>query len=295
MATYAETITQVRDWSDRDNLVLPDVKIKKFLEFAADKAYRTLRVPALETSADFTVTNADLVVGSSNIGTEVSMSVPNDLIEILYIQKKGQGVVWNQKVDQRTFHDRYADKTNWNFYTRVGNKFLLHGDINIGDVLQVHYYKRLGNIDGAYAITVANYLSQTTTGIKTMTALASSSGTSTELFFILTNSSGNRDIINGISGTRPVTGEVAAASGGSTTNGIHMEPEPIAHWLRDENERVLLYGALSEAYDYLEETELGVKFEKKFYDEIERLNIEEQKRIAKGGNVSINFSGNGLI
>ena len=125
MATYQETLTNLRNWMDRDSTVVSDTLLLTFLQYAADKAYRTLRVAALETTLDFTINTGDIISGqSAGFGTEIKMPAPSDLIEIIYIQKKSSGVVWNQKVDPRTFHDRYADKKDSNYYTRVASDFL---------------------------------------------------------------------------------------------------------------------------------------------------------------------------
>jgi len=69
----------------------------------------------------------------------------------------------------------------------------------------------------------------------------------------------------------------------------------IAHWLRDENEKILLYGALSEAFYYLQDDDQGVKYKKLFDQEVFELNDEDTKRNAAGGNVQVNFNGRGLI
>jgi len=299
MATYLETLANVRSWSDRDSTVLTDALIKTFLGYAADKAYRTLRVPSMETSLDFTVTSDDIISDSSNTGTEISMTIPSDLIEVIYIQKKGEGMVWNQKVDPRTFHDRYADKKSYQFYTRTGSTLLLHGYINEGDVLEVHYYKRLPAIAATYTINAANYLAQTSS-LTTMTRRANSYTSSdtylaslgrTSLFFAAGTASNDIDNL--------VPTVVKTSSG--TVDGVNynveaqMEPAYIANWLRDENEKILLYGALTEAYDFLEEPENAARYKARFDEEIAQLNTEEQKRQAKGGNTSISFSGMGLI
>jgi hypothetical protein len=297
MATYEETLNNLRDWSDRDSSILSNALVKKFVTFAADKAYRSLRIPALETTADFTVTAADIVTNPSNLGTEMKMAAPSDLIELIYIQRKGAGIVWNTKVDSRTFHDRFADKTSFNFYTRVGSNFLLHGTINVNDVLEVHYYRRLQALDAQYAITEANYLLQGTQGIAAMTRQASSSSAtdfnkaSTILYFPAGTTTSQIDAYTPTQASL-VSGTISGVNYSVTA---HMLPNHIANWLRDENERILLYGGLAEAYDYLEENELSTRFEKRFYDEIDRLNGEEARRIAKGGNISISFSANGLI
>ena len=69
----------------------------------------------------------------------------------------------------------------------------------------------------------------------------------------------------------------------------------IAHWLRDENERIVLFGALAEAFAYLQEDTMQQKYSQMFVDQINLINREETMRKALGGNVQINFNGRGLI
>jgi len=81
----------------------------------------------------------------------------------------------------------------------------------------------------------------------------------------------------------------------SNTNSALYIGNEVAHWLRDENEKVLLFGALSEAFAYLQDEEQSKKYNELFYQEIGALNDEDNKRGASGGNVQINYNGRGLI
>lgn len=51
--TYDELVALVRTWCNRDEEVVSDAIIKDSLKYAADKAYRTLRVPPLENVATY--------------------------------------------------------------------------------------------------------------------------------------------------------------------------------------------------------------------------------------------------
>ena len=53
--TYTELTTLVRNWCNRDADVVSDAIIKDCLKYAADKAYRTLRVPPLENVVTYEV------------------------------------------------------------------------------------------------------------------------------------------------------------------------------------------------------------------------------------------------
>ena len=69
----------------------------------------------------------------------------------------------------------------------------------------------------------------------------------------------------------------------------------VPNWLREENERVVLFGALQEAFTYLQEEDQAAKYLQLFFQEIDELNTEDKMRNASGGNVQVNFNGRGLI
>ena len=69
----------------------------------------------------------------------------------------------------------------------------------------------------------------------------------------------------------------------------------VPNWLKDENERVVLMGALAEVFFYLQENDEANKYAQLFAGEIQELNEEDVMRNASGGNVQMNFNGRGLI
>jgi len=81
----------------------------------------------------------------------------------------------------------------------------------------------------------------------------------------------------------------------SNTNSAKYVGNEVAHWLRDENEKVLLYGSLAEVFYYLQDEDQAKKYKQLFTEEIALLNNEDNKRGASGGNVQVNYNGRGLI
>ena len=86
----------------------------------------------------------------------------------------------------------------------------------------------------------------------------------------------------------------ATATGG-TPVATNFLGQLVPNWLRDENERILLNGALAETFFYLQDDEQAQKYGMLFSEEIKSLNDEDNKRNARGGNIQINYSGSGLI
>jgi hypothetical protein len=68
-----------------------------------------------------------------------------------------------------------------------------------------------------------------------------------------------------------------------------------ANWLRDENEKILLYGSLAEVFTYVQDDDQAVKYQNLFMQQITELNDEDNKRSASGGNIQINYNGRGMI
>ena len=55
--TYAELLNTVRDWANRDSAVLSDTTVGRCLRFAADTAYKELKIPPLENTLNYVITD----------------------------------------------------------------------------------------------------------------------------------------------------------------------------------------------------------------------------------------------
>lgn len=290
--TYTELVTLVRNWSNRDEEVVSDAIIKDCLKYAADKAYRTLRVPPLENVATYekTLLEAATTTTSGLLPSKTEIILPYDLIEFIQIKEvdsAGQATrVFNEKVDIRTFNDPTAEKYSGNnYFARQRNLLFLtpgfgqNSSGNTANAIELYYYRRLPALNAKYAVTVLNY----NVGFLTTVGAGSGVTDSAQLFFA------------GNTGTKAyATAAEAAAAGGAQTNAYYIGTL-VPNWLRDENERILLMGALAEIFSYTQDDAQAAKYGKMFYTEIQELNDEDGKRNASGGNLQINFNGRGLI
>ena len=214
MATFQQMIDKVRDWSNRDKEVLSDTLITDFLHYAADDAYRTLRIAPLEQVVNYT----GMTAGSN------TLRVPADAIEFIQLRIKDNNSLsdyftYDAKADIRSFYDEELCKYDWYYYTREHNNLIVHPEFKEGDEVQLFYYRRLTDIDS----------------------------------------------------------------------------DGLVNWLRDENEKILLYGALMHAFDFLAEPEMSQKYEVRFQQEIAELNREDKMRMVTGGNLQQHFTSYGLI
>ena len=290
MPTYANFTALVRDWSNKDSSVLSDTRIQDCLRYAADKCYRNLRVAALENTITYNSTALEAATTAANtfLPSQTDLTLPTDLIEFIQIREIDSAGrtcrVFNEKTDLRTFNDWSALKTSYiGYFSRQGNTLLLApgfgqaNSLSTADKIELHYYRRLPALNALYDVTPANYAA----GFLTQDNAAAVS-----LFFV-----------NGDTNTAYATQSEATAAdtGNAGTNNAKYRGNEAAKWLRDENERVLLMGALAEVFYYLQDDDQGVKYKKLFDQEIFELNDEDSKRNAAGGNVQVNFSGRGLI
>ena len=290
MPTYANFTALVRDWSNKDSSVLSDTRIQDCLRYAADKCYRNLRVAALENTITYNSTALEAATTAANtfLPSQTDLTLPTDLIEFIQIREIDSAGrtcrVFNEKTDLRTFNDWSALKTSYiGYFSRQGNTLLLApgfgqaNSLSTADKIELHYYRRLPALNALYDVTPANYAA----GFLTQDNAAAVS-----LFFV-----------NGDTNTAYATQSEATAAdtGNAGTNNAKYKGNEAANWLRDENERVLLMGALAEVFYYLQDDDQGVKYKKLFDQEIFELNDEDSKRNAAGGNVQVNFSGRGLI
>ena len=312
--TYDEMVTLVRNWSNRDVEALPDPIIQDSLRWAADKAYRRLRIPTLEHRLvyDSEMLLAATTNSNSRTGAVTELQIPPDLIEFIQlreIDQEGRTTrLFNEKADVRTFNDLYAEKYNdFAYWTRFQNCIQIapgfnltgtnFGSTGVGNPvgIELYYYRRLPALNARYDLTAANAgrgrLVVLTTDPMDMTTNNTDNAMTNTIF---TNGTVNTE--TGV--ITPPTGENISYSDTMDTdnpNSVVVFSDLVPHWLREENERILLMGALAEVFFYLQENEEAQKYAALFTQEIQELNVEDQMRNSSGGNVQVNFNGRGLI
>ena len=275
--TYTQMVDKVLSWSNRDIEVLPYATIKDFINFAVDDAYRMLRVPPLEHVAEYSTINTHDVLDAQREGVS-ALVVPPDLIEFIQLRKK-TGVptcpyqIYTAKSDIRSFFDPFVDKYDYYYYTRERNNILIHPHFVDSDQFELYYYRRLPEIDARYD------------GISLTSARAGHrnfyyADTEATLMQIVRDSETQDVFIK----DPELTGRIHKYSDSDYGLG-KLAP----NWLRDENEKIILYGALGQAFDYLNEPENAQKYMQRFREEIEELNREDKMRMSRGGNVQQHF------
>ena len=208
-------IADVRDWLNRDEDVISNNLIGSFMQKGSDDAYRTLRIPPLETTIQITV--------NSTQATNNTLPIPSNFIELIRLSKnKGANKydIYNNQVGLGTFDNDWEQKPDARYFSRKGTDLKLYPAIVEGDIYELHYYRRL------FALN------------------ALTTDTNVEIY----------------------------------------------NWLRDENEKVLLFGTLKYASIYLADLAAADTYGTLFDKEIEALNYEEKQRLSRGANLRSVFS-----
>jgi hypothetical protein len=253
MATplYDALVAKVRSWANRDSTVLPDSLVTDFLDYSADYCYRKLRIPPFEYTYRYPV------ITTSGVG-ETVLELPPDFSELITFSKtdsNGRKFVFNKQLVEKEFSNYYTTRPE-NSFTYKGGNIEFFPAAEEGDVYELHYYRRLFDLDATYVVNQANI-----------------------------------DLGNCTVSSEGATGAVEFPEG----SGDYYTGNEVYNWLRDDNERVLLWGALAQALDYLGEDERAMKFFQKQEIAVQELNNEEKQRKAKGATNSVTFEVSELL
>jgi hypothetical protein len=166
-----------------------------------------------------------------------------------------------------------------------GNNVFIHPQLEQDVTLELHYYKRLPDLDALYTVDPSNYLTALS---DTDQPYLDIDEEGTELFFV------GEGLEKQVFLNEDDANEYATEISGTVTSEKYSGKE-VDNWLRDENERLLIWGALYHAGAYLMDEVMESRYEKKFVENINELNREEKMRRAKGGNVQTHFNTGGMI
>jgi len=253
MATplFDALVTKVRNWANRDSDVLPDSLITDFLDYSADYCYNKLRIPPFE----FTYTYAPITEATKD---ETVLTLPPNFTELItFSRTDANGIkhVFNKQFVEKEFSNSLTTKPE-NSFTYKGNTIEFYPKAEVGDIYELHYYRRLFDLDATYSVNQANI-----------------------------------DVGNCVSANEGDAGAVEfPADSGNYYTGLE-----VYNWLRDDNERVLLWGAFAHTLDYLGEDERALKFFQKQELAVQELNNDEKQRKAKGATVSVTFEVSELL
>ena len=289
MATplYDALVAKVRDWSNKPEVnTIPTSVIQDCLKYSADECYRLLRIPPLEETVTYTVGSTDNTGIQNDVLSYTSFPIPEDLTQFIYLRtlesETNESTVFDEITDKRTFFNQYAETYSANYWMWQDGKLFIKPQLPVGTQLEIHYYKRLPSLNATYTVLPINYLIGLSDADQPYLELVVSGGTN--LYFSTANS-----VTKCFS-----TYAQADVYATPVTTKMYVGKE-VSNWLRDQNERLLIWGGLYNLGAYLVDDIMEKRYQVKFLENIESLNKEEKWRRSLGGNVQINVNTGGLI
>jgi len=289
MATplYDALVAKVRDWSNKPEVnTIPTSVIQDCLKYSADECYRLLRIPPLEETTIYTVGSTDNIGVQNDTLSYTSFAIPEDLTQFIYLRTlastTNESTVFDEITDKRTFFNQYAETYSANYWMWQDGKLFIKPQLPVGTQIEIHYYKRLPALNALYSVVPINYIIGLSDAEQPYLTLVVSGGTN--LYFSTANSV-----------TRCFSTYAEAAVYNATVTTKMYEGNEVSNWLRDQNERLLIWGGLYNLGAYLIDDVMEKRYQVKFLDNIESLNKEEKWRRSLGGNVQINVNTGGLI
>jgi hypothetical protein len=297
---YDALVAKVRDWSNKPAAqTIPDSVIQDCLGYSADECYRKLRIPPLEYTIKYTIEAADNA-GENSMGLPygnayTSFSIPEDLTQFCYVRTVAQdnletaystypsnvSKMFNEVTDKRSFFDAYAEKYSPYNWMWMDNKIFIHPQLAVGAVVEINYYRRLPALDALYAVVPENYLIGVPNANQPYLNVEASG---TPLYFA--TSAGVQRCF--------ATSALAALYNPVVTQ-AYFSGKEVENWLRDNQEKLLIWGALYNLGAYLFDDKMEARYGAKFVETIDGFNREETKRRATGGNVQINLNTGGML
>src|SRR6056297_554974 len=242
---YTKFVDNIHKYTNRDSTVLPNDLVRMFADIACDNIYKDLRAAPLEYVYTYTA-----LTEATNL-----LPVPGDaasFIQLRRLDSTGEiDRIYNSKSDMRSFHtDEFK---NWReyHYTRQGNNFKIYPEGKVGEVYQLFYYRRLPSIYARYAVNEDNY------ALGLLYSGATAEDAKNALLAAEADSTVDEDAIVA---DPLITNNIIYADGtGSLPIGYYIGMLA-PNWLRDENQSMVLYGTLREAYIYLQDEQKAVSY-----------------------------------
>ena len=287
---YSKLVDKIRDWANkRDAATIPDSVVEDCIRYGTDDIYRDLRVPQLEQTYTITVDASHNAINPKF----TILDIPEDLIEFIFVSSlqpdNSIKTVYNTIPDLRTFLDPEAEHYHSHRYVWSGLEVMFHPQLEIGERVVLNYYRRLPQLNAKYEVAPDNYNFDYLWDDQPYLEEELPDGEDGESLWVVTGGDKEAAFL-----TEDEATAFAGVNGGDVDERIYVGKEAW-NWLRDANERVVLYAALSHIGSYLDLAEMETRYSGRFGAIVKQLNSEEKFRKARGGNVQMNVIANGMI
>jgi len=242
-------------------------KVRSWANRDSDVLPDSIITDFLDYSADFCYRNLRIPpmeytysypnVTSSSVG-ETALQIPPDFSELISLYRvdvDGNKYALNKRLVETEFENKNTTNPKNSFIVK-GEYIVFYPAAELGDKFVIHYYRRLPDLDATFLVNATNV----------------NVGNCTQV----------------VQGT---TGAVEYPLG----SGTYYIGNEVYNWLKDENERALLWGALSHAFEYLGEDNKALKYAEKQMQAINELNQEEKYRRVKGAVNTVTYEVSELL
>jgi hypothetical protein len=265
---YTEAVSNnIKDAILDDNDVNPNVNNASFNVPHDTISFIYLRSSGVIARPEIGATVSGVTVTENNQSNYAIINV-NDTPSVSS-HSQFTNTIFNEKMDVRAFYDFNDSEPYRNYFTRKGSKIICAGDIKEGDVLELFYYRRLPALDARPTLPSDLTLAQAQADTDTYEVITSQAWS--ELSYL------EQRTFDELEGS------------------YVRNKNEVSNWLKDQNERVVLFGALHRVFDYLQEDQQAEKYKARFAQSITELNSEEKRRKMSAGSAYVRYSANGLI
>jgi len=288
MATplYDALVAKVRDWSNRpESATIPSEIIEDCIRYGADDLYQRLRIPPLEFARTYTVSDTD---NNANDRFTV-IPIPSDMAQFVMLRPldktggRDSPYLFNHVTDVRSFLDPWQEHYSGGRYMWRENEIWIWPKQEPGVQLEIYYYRRLPAMNATFTVSANNWINGALLASQPFLEASVSSGT--YLWIV--------DSIYAFD-TELEADDWITVHGGTKAQ-VQLLGKEAPNWMRDSNERLLIWSSLKHIGAYLDDDKMEARYEKKVNDEVARINNEEVMRRAKGGNVQMSVNTGNMI
>jgi hypothetical protein len=273
--TYTELVDSIHLYTNRDEKVIPYALAKQFIDFSTNDIYNKLRIPPLEAIINFGAATAD-----GNL-----VPIPEDLIEFIQFRQLDSvgrvDKIYENRADIKSFYLSDVSKFNTHYYTRETTSIVIFPDFETGDEFQLVYYRRLPAVYSRDAVTKGNF----DTDLVYFSAVSKA-----DLESIVDTAEPNARVRDPDISDKYIR-EITAPDTDfpDLSSGFYLG-KLSQNWVRDDQQSLVLHGALAEAYGYLHDTAKQERYIALFQEGIAEENREARLRTVRGGTAQTHFS-----
>jgi hypothetical protein len=194
----------------------------------------------LNPGVDYTATTKTSITLTSGAAANDEIKIVSFNETTIYATKvsnvERNETIYDNRADYRSFVNEAGNQYNRQLWTRRADKIIVHPEFAKDDSFEIYYYSDGSNLGVEYAVTSANFQAGLLENSDSEGIQYTSSSTGVTALYFLSSAS-----------NPPVADEDVPSenSGGSYTNAYYFKGKEQPHYLRDNQERLLIYTPLT--------------------------------------------------